>query len=67
MSPQSKLHCTVSNLRALTAVLLDMPGGSALAQEWTLDFPVVYDHAEYMGIADLLNTGNPELLATKAG
>ncbi len=29
-----------------------------------LDFLVVSDHAEYLGIADLLNTGNPELLAT---
>jgi hypothetical protein len=32
-----------------------------------LDFLVVSDHAEYLGIADLLNTGNPELLATEAG
>ena len=32
-----------------------------------LDFLVVSDHAEYLGIADLLNTANPELLATKAG
>jgi hypothetical protein len=29
-----------------------------------LDFLVVSDHAEYLGIADLLNTGNPALLAT---
>ncbi len=32
-----------------------------------LDFLAVTDHAEYLGIADLLNTGNPELLATEAG
>ena len=32
-----------------------------------LDFLVVSDHAEYLGIADLLNTATPELLATKAG
>ncbi len=32
-----------------------------------LDFLVVSDHAEYLGIADLLNTSNPELLATEAG
>ncbi len=32
-----------------------------------LDFLVVSDHAEYLGIADLLNTANPELLATEAG
>lgn len=32
-----------------------------------LDFLVVSDHAEYLGIADLLNTGNPELLATDVG
>jgi hypothetical protein len=32
-----------------------------------LDFLVVSDHAEYLGIADLLNTANPALLATKAG
>jgi hypothetical protein len=32
-----------------------------------LDFLVLSDHAEYLGIADLLNTGNPELLATEAG
>ncbi len=32
-----------------------------------LDFLVVSDHAGYLGIADLLNTGNPELLATEAG
>jgi hypothetical protein len=32
-----------------------------------LDFLVVSDHAEYLGIADLLNTANPELLATEVG
>ncbi len=32
-----------------------------------LDFLVVSDHAEYLGIADLLTTGNPELLATDVG
>lgn len=32
-----------------------------------LDFPVVSDHAEYLGVADLLNSGNPELLATDVG
>ncbi len=32
-----------------------------------LDFLVLSDHAEYLGIADLLNAGNPELLATEAG
>jgi hypothetical protein len=32
-----------------------------------LDFLVISDHAEYLGIADLLNTGNPELLATEVG
>jgi hypothetical protein len=28
---------------------------------------VVSDHAEYLGIADLLNTANPELLSTEVG
>ncbi len=37
MSPLSKLLCTVSNLLALTAALVVLPGGSALAQEWTLE------------------------------
>jgi len=32
-----------------------------------LDFLVISDHAEYLGLADLLNTANPELLATEAG
>ncbi len=32
-----------------------------------LDFLVVSDHSEYLGIADLLNTANPELLATDVG
>ena len=32
-----------------------------------LDFLVVSDHAEYLGLSDLLNTANPELLATPAG
>jgi hypothetical protein len=32
-----------------------------------LDFLVVADHAEYLGIADLLATANPALLATEAG
>jgi hypothetical protein len=32
-----------------------------------LDFLVLSDHAEYLGIADLLNTANPELLATEVG
>jgi len=32
-----------------------------------LDFLVVSDHAEYLGIADLLATGAPQLLATEVG
>jgi hypothetical protein len=32
-----------------------------------LDFLVVADHAEYLGIADLLKTADPALLATEAG
>jgi hypothetical protein len=32
-----------------------------------LDFLVLSDHAEYLGIADLLTTANPELLATDVG
>ncbi len=141
MNPQSKLGCTVSNLLALAAALLVLPGASALAQEWTLeedqlveqpepyspyvdqhfpqkvffgdthfhsslsvdsgmigntldldqalrfargeevisstglrarlnrplDFLVLSDHAEYLGIADLLNTRDPALLATEVG
>ncbi len=141
MSPQSKLHCIVSNLLVFTAALLVVPGGSALGQEWTpdkdqrveqpepyspyvdqhfpqhvffgdthhhssfsvdsgmfgntlgpdqsfrfargeevisssglraklirpLDFLVVSDHAEYLGLSDLLVKGDPQLLATEAG
>ncbi len=32
-----------------------------------LDFLVLSDHAEYLGLADLLNTGDPALLATEVG
>ena len=32
-----------------------------------LDFLVVTDHAEYLGIADLLNKADPDLLATDVG
>jgi hypothetical protein len=32
-----------------------------------LDFLVISDHAEYLGIADLLNTADPALMATEAG
>ena len=32
-----------------------------------LDFLVISDHAEYLGIADLLNRADPALLATEAG
>lgn len=32
-----------------------------------LDFLVVSDHAEYLGMADLLAKGDPKLLATEAG
>jgi len=32
-----------------------------------LDFLVVSDHAEYLGLADLIATGNAELLATDVG
>jgi hypothetical protein len=32
-----------------------------------LDFLVVSDHAEYLGLADLLATSNPELMATEVG
>jgi hypothetical protein len=141
MSPQSKLHCTVSNLLTVTLALLVLPVGSMLAQEWTLDeeqrveqpapyspyvdqhypqrvffgdthhhssfsvdsgmfgntlgpdqsfrfargeevisssglraklnrpldFLVVADHAEYLGLSDLLAKGDPQLLATEAG
>jgi hypothetical protein len=31
-----------------------------------LDFLVVSDHAEYMGLADLLNNADPDLLATES-
>jgi hypothetical protein len=41
--------------------------GQRVQLNWPLDFLVVSDHAEYLGIADLLNTGNPELLATEVG
>ncbi len=37
MSPQSKLHCIISNLLVFTAALLVVPGGPALGQEFTLD------------------------------
>jgi hypothetical protein len=37
MSPKSKLHYKVTNLLGLSAVLLILPVGSALAAEWTLD------------------------------
>ncbi len=32
-----------------------------------LDFLVVSDHAEYLGLSDLLAKGDPQLLATEAG
>ncbi len=32
-----------------------------------LDFLVVSDHAEYLGLSGLLTTGNPRLLATDVG
>ena len=32
-----------------------------------LDFLVLSDHAEYLGIADLLNTADPNLLANESG
>ena len=32
-----------------------------------LDFLVLSDHAEYLGLADLIATANPELLATDVG
>jgi hypothetical protein len=32
-----------------------------------LDFLVVSDHAEYLGVSNLIATGNPELLATDIG
>jgi len=32
-----------------------------------LDFLVVSDHAEYLGLADLLNNADPDLLATEVG
>lgn len=28
---------------------------------------MIADHADYLGLADLLNAGNPELLATEVG
>jgi hypothetical protein len=141
MNQLSKLHRTASNLLALTAALVVLLSGSALAQEWTpdkdqtveqpkpyspfvdehfpqkvffgdthfhsslsvdsgmignridlnqalrfargeeivsstgqrarlkrpLDFLVLSDHAEYLGLADLIATANPELLATDVG
>jgi hypothetical protein len=106
MSQQRKTFTSIGILPSLTAVLLALPAGSVLAQEWTmeegqmveqpepyspfvlrfargeevgtstgqraqlnrpLDFLVLSDHAEYLGIADLLNTANPELLATEVG
>ncbi len=37
MNPLTKLRCMVGNLVAFTAALLVMLGGSALAQELTLE------------------------------
>ena len=142
MNPQSKRHCMVRNLLALSAALLVLPGGPALAQDTgtldkgkvveqpkpyspyvdqhfpqrvlfgdmhhhtslsvdsgligntngpdvsfrlargevvtsnsgqpvklvrPLDFLVVTDHAEYLGIAKLLAEADPTLLATDIG
>ena len=141
MNQLSKLHCTVSSLLVLTAALLVLAGGSALAQEFQpkeedmpdkkeeyspfvdqhfpqqvlfgdthfhtilsfddglmgtrlgveeslrfakgeegisntgvraklkrpLDFMVLSDHAEYLGIADLILSADPGLLANQYG
>ena len=140
MSSHSKLHGIISNLLALTAALIFLPGASTLAQETVdkdqlleqpkpyspfvdqhfpqrvffgdthyhsslsfdsgmlgnrlgldeafrfsrgeeivtntgqrakllrpLDFLVIADHAEYMGISDLIATADPALLASEAG
>ena len=141
LDPRSRLLCTIRNLFSFSVALLVVLGGSALAQEWTLekgqrveqpkpyspyvdqhfpqrvffgdthhhssfsvdsgmfgntlgpeesfrfargeevisstglraklirplDFLVVSDHAEYLGLSDLLAKGDPQLLATEAG
>ena len=42
-------------------------GGQRAKLSRPLDFLVLSDHAEYLGIADLLNKADPALLATKVG
>jgi hypothetical protein len=43
------------------------PGGQRVKLVRPLDFLVVSDHAEYLGIAKLLNEADPALLATDVG
>ena len=43
------------------------PGGQRVKLVRPLDFLVVTDHAEYLGIAKLLNEADPALLATDVG
>ena len=42
-------------------------GGKRVKLIRPMDFMVLSDHAEYLGVADLLNTANPALLATTVG
>ena len=43
---------------------VDLPGGGEAVLQRPLDFLVVADHAEYLGVQAGLNDGNPDLLET---
>ena len=44
-----------------------LPGGGEAVLKRPLDFLVVADHAEYLGVQAGLNDGNPDLLETETG
>ena len=46
---------------------VDLPGGGEAVLKRPLDFLVVADHAEYLGVQAGLNDGNPDLLETETG
>lgn len=46
---------------------VDLPGGGQAVLKRPLDFLVVADHAEYLGVRVGLSDGNPDLLETETG
>ena len=67
LNPRSRLLCTVRNLLSFSVALLVVLGGSALAQEWTLEEDQVVEQPEpYSPYVDRISATSSRAASTPA-